>query len=455
MKVTVFLLLVLPSLGLSGVSDCVPMRWPSSDPKTIQILSGSPVSCLLLERGQWSRPFVEAAAQMHIRTLGVVRRPADLQDAIPAAAGFGIAALVLEGEFESNEIEQVSKTLPVVLLTSRHSLLSPSNAEVIGTAEAVWPGIRILGKDGSASAGPSSAPWIDTNSGFIRFVRSLNSQPVWIGNLPPDKRVITAEQYLTAITDAASMGAQWIVALDDHFQSGLAVRDSKTLAAWNLICVYLRFFDKQKDLMHLPWPSELLVVEDAKDGALLTGGLLDMVESRHTPFRVIPPSRLTPEDLRDTRIVVDMEGHLPAGRAKEVPVVISPTANWKIPPMPGFVLLLDQLTKSDLAELESVWDRISIAAGRKNLGVRVFNGAGMLSSVQASPNRERLVVTLINYTGYAVDSITVYFPDRRKRVRMLTPEESPKVLKPYPLEDQDGTGVEIGKMDRVAILVAE
>ena len=223
---------------------------------------------------------------------------------------------------------------------------------------------------------------------------------------------------------------------------------------WNRICTYLRFPDKQKELMQLPWPSELLVIEDAKDGGLLTGGLLDMVESRHTPFRVTTPSRLTLHDLSNTRIVVDMEGHL-SGQNKEGPVVISPPPSWQLPPMPGFLLSFDKLAKSDLKELENVWDQISIATGRKNLGVRVFNAAGMLSSIQASPNRERLVVTLINYTGYPVDSITVYFPDRRKRVQMLSPDGSPKTLKTYPLEDRDGTGVDIDKMDRVAILIAE
>jgi hypothetical protein len=276
---------------------------------------------------------------------------------------------------------------------------------------------------------------------------------VWIGNLPPGKQVITPERYLTAITDAASMGAQWIVALDDDFQSRLTAREDKALGAWKSICTYLRFFDQQKDLTHLPWPSELLVIEDAKDGGLLTGGLLDMVESRHTPFRVTTHSHLTPRDLRDTRIVVDMEGE--TAQAKGGPVVISPPADWQLPAIPGFVLSLDQLTKGDLKELESVWDRISIATGRKNLGVRVFNGAGMLSSIQATPNRERLVVTLINYTGYPVESITVYFPDSRKHVQMITPEGRPKALKTYALEDQDGSGVEIDKMDRVAILIAE
>jgi hypothetical protein len=459
MKLAALLLPLLPLPALAGIADCIPMRWPSGEPKTIQVLSGSPVSCLLLERGQWSRPFVEAASRIHIRTLGVVRRPADLKDAVPVAVGLGIAGLVLEGEFESDEIEVAAKTMPVVLLSNRRRLLSPSKAEVIGTDEAVWPGIRVLSADGSASAGPSSAPWIDTNSGFIRFIRSLDSRPVWIGNPPPEKRVITPEQYLAAITDAASMGAWWIVALDNDFQARLAARENQALAAWSRVCTYLRFFDKHKDLTHLLWPSELLVLEDVKDGALLTGGLLDMVESRHTPFRVTTPSRLTPEDLRNTRIVVDMEGHLLTGQAKaaqnEGPVVISPPANWQIPPMPGYVLMLNQLSKGDLAELESVWDRISIATGRKNLGVRVFNGAGMLSSVQAPRGRERLVVTLINYTAYPVDSITVYFPDKRTRVQMITPEEGSKALKPYPLEDQDGTGVEIDKMNRLAILIAE
>jgi hypothetical protein len=429
------------------------MRWPSGDPKTLQVLSGSPVSCVLLERGQWSKSFVDAAGQMRIRTLGVVRRSTDLKGALPAAMGIGIAGLVLEGEFEPGEIEAASKAMPVALLTSRRRLLAGSKAAVIGTDEAVWPGIRVLGADGSASAGPSSAPWIDTNSGFIRFIRSLDTRPVWIGNLPPGKRVITPEQYLVAITDSASTGARWIVALDDDFQSRLTARESQALTAWKRICAYLHFFDQQRELTHLLWPSDLLVVEDAKDGALLTGGLLDMVESRHTPFRVTTPSRLTPEDLRNSKIVVDMDGHM--GQSKEGAVIIAPPANWQIPPMTGYVLMLNQLSKGDLTELESVWDRISIATGRKNLGVRVFNGAGMLSSVQAPPNRERLVVTLINYTGYPVDAITVYFPDGRKAVRMITPEEGSRALKPYPLEDQDGTGVEIDKMDRVAILIAE
>src|SRR5208283_5425850 len=97
------------------------------------------------------------------------------------------------------------------------------------------------------------------------------------------------------------LGAQWIVALDDDFQARLVARESKALDAWQRICTYLHFFDQQKELTHLLWPSELLVVEDAKDGALLTGGLLDMVESRHTPFRVTTPSRLSSKDLPDTK----------------------------------------------------------------------------------------------------------------------------------------------------------
>ena len=463
MKLGALLTLALPSVVLAGVADCIPMRWPSGDPASIQILSGSPVSCLLLERGQWSRSFVEAASRLQIRTLGVVRRSADVQDAVQAARGIGISAVVLEGDFEAGEIDRVSNTLPIVLLSSRRRMLAPSPAEVIGTTEAVWPGIRILSNNGSAAAGPSSAPWIDTNSGFVRFIRSLNARTVWIGNLPPEKQVITPERYLMAITDAASVGAHWIVALDDDFQSRLTARESKTMAAWNRICTYLRFFDKQKELTHLLWSSELLVIEDVKDGGLLTGGLLDMVESRHTPFRVSTSSRLTPQDLNSTKIVVDMEGQripeekraLLTGQANGGPVVISPPPGWQLPAMPGFVLSFDLLAKSDLKELESVWDRISIATGRKNLGVRVFNGAGMLSSIQATPKRERLVVMLVNYTGYPVESVTVYFPDSRKRVQMITPEENPKALKTYALEDQDGSGVEIDKMDRVAILIAE
>ena len=42
---------------------------------------------------------------------------------------------------------------------------------ITGTSQGLWPGIEIE-HGGSVLAGPTSSPWIDTNSGFLRFFRA-------------------------------------------------------------------------------------------------------------------------------------------------------------------------------------------------------------------------------------------------------------------------------------------
>jgi len=53
---------MLFALALAGfLPDCVPARWFSGDPKSLELLTGSPVSCLLVEKQNWTLPLVDAA----------------------------------------------------------------------------------------------------------------------------------------------------------------------------------------------------------------------------------------------------------------------------------------------------------------------------------------------------------------------------------------------------------
>ena len=56
---------------------------------------------------------------------------------------------------------------------------------IVGTYQGVWPGIQVE-EGGTAKAAPSGAPWINTNSGFLRFMRSATTAPLWIGVRPPE-----------------------------------------------------------------------------------------------------------------------------------------------------------------------------------------------------------------------------------------------------------------------------
>ena len=70
-------------------------------------------------------------------------------------------------------------------------------------------GLRTLNEkleEGKTKAAPSGGPWINTNGGFLRFVRAAApGAVVWLGNQPPDKTVITADRYMQAVADAAGL----------------------------------------------------------------------------------------------------------------------------------------------------------------------------------------------------------------------------------------------------------
>ena len=92
-------------------------------------------------------------------------------------------------------------------MTARNRMPLTGTDPVIATYQGLWPGIPVM-PDGSAKAGPSGSPWIDTNTGFVRSVRAWGHQAIWLGNLPPENMVVTPERYLQSVCDAAITGAR-------------------------------------------------------------------------------------------------------------------------------------------------------------------------------------------------------------------------------------------------------
>ena len=81
-------------------------------------------------------------------------------------------------QFKPGQID--GKPDVVIELTSRSRMKLGGPASILATNQGVWAGIQVM-EDGHAKAGPSGAPWIDTNSGFIRAVRAWGDAPLWLG----------------------------------------------------------------------------------------------------------------------------------------------------------------------------------------------------------------------------------------------------------------------------------
>jgi hypothetical protein len=444
-------------LLLASVADWIPMRWGSADPASLELLKGTPVNCLLIEKPHWSEPLIAAAASKEIVTLAVVRPSGDALEAAQKAAALKFNAVLLQGTFDSNVRTTLADSkVPVIELAARASLRFDANP-IVGTFQGVWPGIQI-DDGGSAKAAPSGAPWINTNSGFLRFLRASTSAPVWIGQVPPANTVVTPERYLQAISDAAMVGARWILAFDADYAKRFYARDAAAMKDWKQMAEQLAFFEQSKEWRSWRPMGQLAIVQDADSGALLSGGVLDMIAVKHTPVRPVPTRKLDPGVMSGAKLAVNVDPSSLNDQQKEAlrafarsgGTLLSGPASWKFPaPKPGEITL----SEDDVKMLDDIWKEVNTMTGRRNLGVRLFNVSSMLSNIVEAPDGKHAVLHLVNYSGYPVENVTVHLLGKYKSARLLVPGTAARTLSVY--DNEEGTGIDIDTIGVSATVVIE
>lgn len=400
---------------LPALAACVTARWPASDPSSLALLHDTPINCVLAE--SVTEEFREAAGRAGIRVLN------------------------------SGELE----------LPARKSI-DFQKGPLVATSQGLWPGIHVE-KDGAAHAAPTGALWIDTNAGFLRFAKASAGPKaaVWMGNRPPADRVLNGRNYVHAIGDAAMNGARWVIDFQPAFWEALLRREPKALSEWERIVAVVRFYETNRELCDLPDYSGLALVEDESDGALLSGGFLDMLAARHIPAYALSAERLDSGLQPGLQMLLNVD---PAGMtaeeraqaaaaARRGATLVNGPPGWKVALPQGEAITFD---KDQIKALDEAWREINGLVGRRNFGVRVFGAPGMLSNLKSVPGQERLVLHLLNYTDYAVESISVHFRDKFTSARLLTPEGEKKAE----LYEVDGaTAVDIAKIVDAGILIVE
>ena len=451
------LLSAMPLLAsFAPPSAWVPARWNGADAKSIDLLPGTPVNCLLVT--SYTPEFVSRAAARGIATLAVLKPGADPADPARKAMRVGLQGIVLEGDFPAGTAARVRDTLAdahavVVELTSRAHMPLGGQDPIVGTYQGVWPGIQVL-ENGAAKAAPSGSPWIDTNTGFIRSVRAWGPAAVWLGYLPPAHSVVTGSRYEAAIADAEMAGARWILALDSDFSARLARGDAAAAKDWRGMMQVLQFFESHPEWRALRPYSTLAVVQD-RDDALLSGGILDMIAAKHTPMRAIPGERLTPDSLAGANMAVDVDAAALKPEQREMLKNFARAGGTVLTAPPGWkgqsALQPDQITldKAELDRLNDIWHDVQTMTGRKNLGARLFNVASMLSNVLATGDGKQVVVELVNYSAYPIENIDVQVLGTFKHAQLITPDGIQKDLEVY-VTDEGGTGVDIERVSACA-----
>jgi hypothetical protein len=101
-----------------------------------------------------------------------------------------------------------------------------------------------------------------------------------------------------------------------------------------------------------------------------------------------------------------------------------------------------------------MWQQIDAAIGRRNVGVKLFNVASMLSNLLSARGGRQMVLHLVNYSDYAAQGATVRLRGTWRHARLYRPGEKPVDLETYKAED--GTGIDIDQpFLTIATLVIE
>jgi len=444
------LAVLCPAAELSP-ADWVPARWPWSDARSLELLDGSPINCLVLET--WSPDFAAAARKRGLVTLASIAASTD--DAARAARralDAGLTGIVLEGEFADGvpaRVKAAAGSAPVIEITTRSRMALSGDAPILATWQGVWPGIAVQA-DGAKRAGPSGSAWIDTNTGFLRAVHAWGNAAIWIANRPPAGIVVTGARYVQAAADAAVSGARWVVSLDADFAARLARHEAGATRDFGRINSVLGYFERHPEWRRMRTYGRLAIVQDPAKGGLLSGGILDMIAVKHTPVEPVPPQRLSAEALRDATMAVNVEGdsltaqqtEILRGFARAGGTLLTAPPGWK-DRNPGDRITLD---KTELEHLDEIWREVNSLIGHANLGVRLFNVSSMLSNVLLSADGKTEVVQLVNYADYPVENVTLHVLGDFRRATLTTPEGVEKALELYPVEDAWGVD-----LDRVSV----
>src|SRR4051794_14527948 len=256
----------------------VPFRWPTSwtDPALLKLLAGSPINYLLFDSPSDANPIARAA-----RAAGL---------AWSEWNGLGAASLA-DVKWGSAAAQTTITGLP-------------------------WPRIKMsAGRGGDVSAGPTGAPWIDSNSWVARLARvRAPHRPVWLGfECGKDDPVPTESSYIIAVADSAAAGARWMVSLETGLREGLPAGNADALKVWRSIVGALAFFETHREWAAWEPSGPVGILSSFAGGNEFMGQeVLNLTARRNLFYRVLDRSMPANHQLDNLRAVLYVDRDAPS-----------------------------------------------------------------------------------------------------------------------------------------------
>ena len=407
---------------MSPQAPLVPFRWPSAwtDPALLRLLAASPINCLVFESLAAARPVADAARAAGLAVLEwSALSPAPLSDI------------------------QWNSTAPQIAIT-----------------ELAWPRIKLSARTrGAADAGPTGAPWIDSNTWVARLAAArAPRRSVWLAfQTAKDDPVPRESDYIVAIADSAACGARWMVALDDGLRQGLPASNADALKTWRGILAALAFFENHREWNAWePSGSAGILSSFSGKDEFLSQELLNLAARRNLFYRVLV--RSVPESLKldGLTAVLYVDADPPSADLKNrlarfarsgglliVPRALAAQFPGEKPvtcPVAGYDLR--SFGQGSVAAATRDWDDPYFLAAdahslvkRRNDPVTLFNARSMWGHWSMAPAGNAALLQLVAFTSRPNDSLSMAPARPWRSAAMYTiGADRPAMLEPIRVE---------------------
>jgi hypothetical protein len=401
-------------------------------------------------------PLVAAARQRNLTVIGWVEGSADPQAAIASARSAGLSAVAIKGF-------QGKSDFNVIPWGDRAGAPYDSTAAVLPVTGNAWPGVH-GGGGGSATAGPTGVPWIDSNGWYIQLARARARCPVWVVFDPPGKGVVLRTQnYVAAMLDTEAAGGRWPISLDAALRAGLADGNAAARETWKGIAGTAGFFAKHTDWKSYRSMGLVGVISDyTGENYDMSGEILNGASRRALLYRVIWQSRALAAPFAGLKALVYVDKQAPATALRQKMLafveqggLLIANNNWGSEGKSAGTDLQQRfdvralgkgrlaVAKEELVDPFQVVSDTQSLVSRSNDLVRLFNGsASGCYNFTGSADGKRALLQIVNYaTGGRGGSgeVTVWTRQRYRNARLWSVDAAqPATLAPVAAE-QSGT----------------
>jgi hypothetical protein len=434
------------------------------EPASLDILKNSPIDCLLLSwaaglpedavQQKSAAPLVAAARQRNLSVVGWVEDKADPQAAIAAARSAGLAAVAIPNFKGQTDF-------PVIPWGDRAKTPWDAPGSILAVSGNVWPGVAMPGN--GSSAGPTGAPWVDSNGWFVQMARARVSKPLWMMFDPPAKgRIFAAADYETAVCDAEITGGRWAISLDESVRAGLIEDNPAARGILDRVGATIRFFDQHPDWRTFRSLGVLGVISDfTGENFDMSGEILNLAARRNLQYRVIWKSQALAQPFTGLKALMYADKEAPEAALRKKMMAFAEQGGLVIagpkwgpegtPADPGFDTQFAVRTfgkgrlavaKDELVDAFQVATDAQFLVSHSNDLVKVYNAASVgCTLVMGSPDGKRELVHVLAFaSGWSSGARTVWVHKKYRGASLWSiGAAQPMRIEPVPADEYFGS----------------